>query len=126
MSNNENAPEVTAPERIEVDMWGGTGYMQEWEVGLPQGVDAEVTAEYVLASKADAQAEELRAEVERLRALLDDCRTSVEFHADNIDGMETPTWMERRRRADALRALMGRIDKALGKPADAEQEGDDA
>jgi hypothetical protein len=70
--NNENAPEVTAPERLRIaPLWpeGASWADAKTFVGEP-GPANEGTAEYVLASKADAQADELRAEVERLKVKL--------------------------------------------------------
>ena len=75
MSNNENAPEVTAPERLWLEVtqnWFDcrftfTKSAREWSECKP---DTPGRLQYVLASKADAQADELRAEVDNLKVRL--------------------------------------------------------
>jgi hypothetical protein len=129
--HNENAPEVTAPERVIITQHASgiaqvNGESRAVQVSRVANPTQGAVGEYVLASKADAQADELRAEVEWLKALLKEAQISVGVHANEVAGWGGMDWMERRRRTDMLWALSHRIDAALGKPATAEQDGDDA
>jgi len=73
MSNNENAPEVTAPERIWLEAANNcpdprftfTEPAREWSECRPNTPGA---LQYVRADISQAEADELRAEVERLKA----------------------------------------------------------
>jgi hypothetical protein len=87
--SNENAPEVTAPERLRIAPWYPLG--ANWAdaktfVGERSGKRVEGTAEYVRADIADAQADELRAEVERLKVKLQ-WAESREQPAEPVDRM---------------------------------------
>jgi hypothetical protein len=126
---SENAPEVTAPERIRVaPLWpeGASWADAKTFVGEP-GPANEGTVEYVLASKADAQAEELKTEVERLKAENARFLIAIETANYGIEEMvlggdaETPAPLI----ADDVWAVASSLRAAL-KATDAEQEGDDA